>query len=67
MQRSSNADELKELIDRGSGLNHALQRTNGMTRMQPNTPPAPMRKVVRSDNARRFVNKEISKFNRSLK
>jgi twitching motility protein PilT len=32
MQRSNNADELKELIDRGSGLNNAFSETRGGTR-----------------------------------
>src|SRR5205085_2707192 len=39
MQRSSNADELKELIDRGSGLNDAYANNNGNGR--PATRPAP--------------------------
>ncbi len=38
MQRSSNADELKELIDRGSGLNDAYANNNGNGR--PATRPA---------------------------
>ncbi|CAN5388907.1 type IV pilus twitching motility protein PilT [soil metagenome] len=42
MQRSSNADELKELIDRGSGLNDAYSNGAGarpMTRPAPNGSP----------------------------
>ena len=38
MQRSSNADELKELIDRGSGLNDAYSNANGG---RPATRPMP--------------------------
>ncbi|MEQ1646125.1 MAG: type IV pili twitching motility protein PilT, partial [Pyrinomonadaceae bacterium] len=37
MQRSSNADELKELIDRGSGLNESYGSATG----RPATRPAP--------------------------
>src|SRR6266700_3062166 len=35
MQRSSNADELKELIDRGSGLNDAYNGNNGRAATRP--------------------------------
>ncbi len=35
MQRSSNADELKELIDRGSGLNDAYANQNGRPATRP--------------------------------
>ena len=39
MQRSSNADELRDLIERGSGLNDAYQNANGGAR--PLTRPVP--------------------------
>jgi twitching motility protein PilT len=40
MQRSSNADELKELIERGSGLNQSYTG-NGKPAVQPQTPGSP--------------------------
>jgi twitching motility protein PilT len=40
MQRSSNADELKELIERGSGLNEAYGGGPGRPGMRPGGPTA---------------------------
>ncbi len=41
IQRSSNADELRELIDRGSGLNDAYANRAGTPGARPPTRPAP--------------------------
>ena len=45
MQRSSNADELKELIDRGSGLNEAYGGRPSLQKPQNGSPYAQARPV----------------------